>query len=419
MKISIVGTGYVGLTAGVGLATKAHEIITVDKDKTKIDMINDGEPPIHEENMDKLLKEVVKDGRLRGTVDTEEAVRNTDVTFISVGTPTKEDGGIDLSYVEQASKDIGKALREKDEYHVVSCRSTVVPTTTEEVVIPALEEESGKKAGEDFGVCMTPEFLREGAALDDFLNPDRIVIGELDERSGDVIEGVYSDFDAPIVRTGLRAAEMVKYGSNSFLATKISFINELGNICKDLGIDVYEVAEAIGMDHRIDEDFLRAGAGFGGSCFPKDVRAIIEHAKDLGSDPELLESVIDVNEDQKTRLVDMLEDRMDLGGKKVAVLGLAFKPGTDDIRKSPAIPIIRELKDSGASVVGYDPEAMGNMREVYPDIEYAGSARGALSGVDACLVVTAWDEFFDLSSDDLPEVTFEGRRMGLGEGIAW
>jgi UDPglucose 6-dehydrogenase len=304
-----------------------------------------------------------------------------------------------------------------------------VPTTTEEKVIPILEQ-SGKDAGEDFGVCMNPEFLREGTALDDFLNPDRIVIGELDERSGEDLEKIYSDFEAPIMRTSLKAAELIKYASNSLLATKISFINEIGNLCKELGIDVYEVADGVGMDHRIERSFLDSGAGFGGSCFPKDVRALIKFMEDNVEQPRILEDTISVNEDQKTKLVEQLKQHYpDLSGKTIAVLGLSFKPGTDDIRQSPAIDIISELKEAGANVKAYDPKAIENMKQKHPEINYTSDYQEALENADAGLIVTDWEEFNSIDRGDLQTMNkallLEGRRMNYDideenrEGITW
>lgn len=426
----MVGTGYVGLPAGAGLASKGHDITCVDIDEEKVEKINNGECPIYEEDLPELLEKVVSEGKLEATTDTEKAVRNSDMTFLAVGTPMQDDGSINLDYIKQAARDAAEGLKDKDEYHVFVVKSTVVPKTTEEEIIPAMEEVSGKKAEEDFGVCMNPEFLREGTALNDFLQPDRIVIGELDERSGDMLEKAYSDFDAPVLGTSLRAAELIKYASNSILATKISFINEVGNLCKELDIDVYEVADGVGMDHRVKRDFLNSGAGFGGSCFPKDVRALISFMEENDVEPRVLQSVIDVNVDQKTKLIEQLQEHYpDLSGKTVAVLGLSFKPGTDDTRKSPAIPIIQELKDRGAEVKAYDPKAIGNMREKHPNIRYTESYQEALENSDAALLITDWDEFNQISRKDLKTMNkpllLEGRRMEYEldeenrEGITW
>ncbi len=447
MRVSIIGTGYVGLPAGAGLASKGHDVTCVDIDEDKVNAINQGDCPIFEDGLPELLEQVVSQGTLTATTDTTNAVKNTDITFLAVGTPMRDDGSINLDIIKQATRDAAEGLKEKDDYHVFVVKSTVVPTTTETEILPILEQESGKTAGADFGVCMNPEFLREGTALHDFLEPDRIVIGELDDRSGDTLEQVYNGFDAPdelhdsdghrssafgdapILRTSLRAAELIKYASNALLATKISFINEIGNICKELDIDVYEVADGVGLDHRIDRSFLDSGAGFGGSCFPKDVRALIHFAEEQGVEPALLRQTIDVNVKQKTKLVDQLTDRMDVQGKKIAVLGLAFKPGTDDIRKSPAINIIDALKTKGADVHAYDPAAEDNMRELHPDITYHDGFEDTLSDADAALLVTDWDEFNDITLEHIRTMNqpllLEGRRMDHDlpdentDGITW
>lgn len=430
MDISIIGTGYVGLSAGVGLASRGHKVTCVDIDEEKVEKINRTECPIYEEDLPELLENVVSDGSLRATTDTETAVRESDITFLSVGTPMEEDGSINLDYIKQAAEDVSHGIKDKDDYHVFVVKSTVVPTTTEEEIIPILEETSGKKSGKDFGVCMNPEFLREGTALNDFMEPDRIVIGEIDERSGDLLEQVYSEFDAPIIRTSLKAAELIKYASNSLLATKISFINEIGNLCKKLGIDVYEVADGVGMDHRINRDFLNSGDGFGGSCFPKDVRALASFMEERGEKPRILNNTIEVNKDQKTKLVELLEEKFEtLEGRTIAVLGLSFKPGTDDIRQSPAIDIISELKEKCAEVKAYDPKAIDNMKQKHPDIEYTKSYGKALENSDAGLIVTDWKEFNQISREDFKKmknsILLEGKRLDNSEikkeleGITW
>lgn len=426
MDISIVGTGYVGLPAGAGLASRGNNITCVDIDEEKVEKINSGECPIYEEDLPELLEKVVSNGSLKATTNTEKAVRESEITFLAVGTPMNEDGSINLDYIKKATEDAAHGIEDKDEYHVFVVKSTVVPTTTEEEIIPIIEEVSGKKVGEGFGVCMNPEFLREGTALNDFLEPDRIVIGELDEKSGNILEKVYSEFDAPILRTSLKAAELIKYASNSLLATKISFINEIGNLCKELGIDIYEVADGVGLDSRIERSFLDSGAGFGGSCFPKDVRALASFMNENNVEPRILNDTIQVNQDQKTKLVELLKDKMDLEGKTVAVLGLAFKPGTDDIRQSPAIDIISELKDKGAKVKAYDPKAIENMKERHSNIEYSESYQEAIMDSDAALLVTDWEEFNNISREDMKTMKqpllIEGRRIENdigGKGITW
>jgi UDPglucose 6-dehydrogenase len=427
MKIAVIGTGYVGLPAGAGFAKHGHDVTCVDIDEEKVDQINRGECPIYEEDLPELLEKVVGNGKLEASTDTTTAVKNADIVMLAVGTPMDEEENINLDYIEQASRDVMEGMKEREGYQTIVVKSTVVPGTTEGLI--DIFEESGKKAGEDFGVCMNPEFLREGTALDDFLHPDRIVIGELDERSGDQLEKIYSKFDAPVMRTSLEAAELIKYASNSLLATKISFINEIGNLCKKLDVDVYEVADGVGMDSRLKRDFLNSGPGWGGSCFPKDVRALIKFMEDKEVDSDVLKSAVEQNQKQKTRLVEILEDRTDIEGKTVAVLGLAFKPGTDDIRNSPAIDIISELKSKGAEVKAYDPEAMDKMREKHPDIDYTESAASALQDADAGLIVTHWEEFNDLTMEEIRRmnnpVIIEGRKMEYEilekhrEGITW
>ncbi len=428
MPIAVIGTGYVGLPAGAGFAKHGHNVTCVDIDEEKVERINNGECPIFEEGLPELLEEVVSKGKLESTTDTTNAVKNADIIFLAVGTPMDNEGNIDLDYIKEASKDVAKGLENKEDYCTVVVKSTVVPTTTEEEIIPLLEE-SGKKSGEDFGVCMNPEFLREGTALNDFLQPDRIVIGELDQKSGDLLEEIYSDFEAPIMRTGLKEAELIKYASNSLLATKISFINEIGNLCKKLGIDVYEVADGVGLDSRIERSFLDSGAGFGGSCFPKDVRALIKFSKNQGEDAKILEKVVETNKKQKTKLVEQLEQETELEGKTVALLGLAFKPRTDDVRQSPAIDIISELKEKKVELKAYDPEAMENMQEIHPDIKYTDSYQKALKDSDAALLITDWSEFNDISRKDLEMMNncliLEGRKMNYQipeetrRGITW
>lgn len=430
MKLSIVGTGYVGLSTGVGFAIRGHNVICVDIDQEKIASINNGTPPIYEPDMRDNLERVVKEGRLKATDDIKQAIMNSEVTFISVPTPQSEDGSSDLSFVKKAAEDIGSVLSQKGSYHVVVVKSTVVPGTTDGVVLPALEMGSGKKAGKGFGLCMNPEFLREGRALGDFLGPDRVVIGSMDSRSGDVVESVYSNFDAPILRTDVKTAEMIKYAANALLATKISFSNEIGNICKEMGIDVYDVMKGVGMDRRLSPGFLQAGAGFGGSCFPKDVAAIAAKGRQLGMKTKILDAVLYVNKSQRKRIIELLEKRMEgIEGKRIAVLGLAFKPESDDIREAPSIDIIGALLKRGAKVSAYDPQAMERMKAIHADIEYCKSAKDCLCNADACLILTDWEEFKQLSDKDLDEmnskVIIEARKvlnpsnvMGF-EGICW
>ncbi|KXB03855.1 UDP-glucose 6-dehydrogenase [candidate division MSBL1 archaeon SCGC-AAA261F19] len=422
MEVCVIGSGYVGLTVSVGFASKGNSVTSVDVDEEIVEKINSGNAPFFEESLDEMLEDTTDEGLLRATTDLKDAVGNSSIIFVTVGTPSKEDGTIDLSSVKKSAEEIGQPLRKKDDYSVVVVKSTVVPGTTEETVIPILEEESGKRAGEDFGVCMNPEFLREGRAVSDFLNPDRIVIGEYDEQSGDLLSELYEDFDAPVLKMDLSSAEMVKYASNSFLATKISFINEIGNICKELGIDVYDVAEAMGYDERISERFLRAGAGYGGSCFRKDVGALIKSAEDIGYPLKLIKAGVKVNERQPLKMLDLLEKHVgDLQGREIGVLGLSFKPGTDDIRNSPSLRVVGELLKRGASVKAYDPKAMENFKEVYPEVDYCDPEEVLNS--EATLIMTDWGEFEEL--DYRGKVIIDGRRIEKAketetyEGICW
>lgn len=418
LKISLMGMGYVGLTTGMAFSRHGFQTVVTDTVPERIDMLAKGKPPFYEPGFDELVKDSVDKGLLRGSTDNYKAVMDTDVTFICVGTPSGADGSIDLRYIEGVSKDIGLALKDKDKYHVVVPKSTIVPTTTEKVILPILEEYSGKKVGDDFGLCMNPEFLREGAAVHDALNPDRIVIGQWDRRSGDVLIKVYEDFNCPKLRVSIRTAEMIKYTANSFLATKISFSNEIANLCEAYNIDVYDVMKGVGLDFRISEHFLRAGAGFGGSCFPKDVKALVAAAKKAGVEQQVLNSVLAVNETQPLRLVALAEKIVGpLEGKKVALLGLAFKADTDDIRETRAVPIVKALVEKGADVHVYDPQAMDNFkRELDRPVAYATSAKVALDKADVCLLQTDWKVFKDLTADDYKNhmktpIVIDGRRL--------
>ncbi len=416
MKISIIGSGYVGLVTGACFAELGNRVTLVDVLKDKVEKINKGIAPIYEEKLDRMLGKNIGRGRIHATTHLESAVMNTHITFIAVGTPSRKDGSIDIACIMRAAEDIGKALKKKTEYHTVVVKSTVVPGTTEGVLLPLLEKASGKKAGKDFGVAMNPEFLKEGKAVHDFMNPDRIVIGAVDEKSYERVFSLYRDFRCPVMRTPPRTAEMIKYASNAFLATKISFSNELGNLCKRLRIDSYEVAEGMGHDERIERKFLNSGIGWGGSCFPKDVKAIIAFGKEMGLKMELLDSVEKVNREQPMRIVEMLKEKIPvLRGRRIAVLGLAFKPDTDDIREAPSIRIVSELLKSGAFVIAYDPKAADNFRRQFRDVEYTASARAAIEGADACLLLTEWDEFKKLTDEDFKRMKgktiIEGRKI--------
>jgi len=423
MRISIVGAGYVGLVTGACFAKLGNDVIILDIDKEKLEKVRKGISPIYEEGLDELLKNYRH--RIEVTQDYDYAIQGSEVTFICVGTPSKEDGSIDLSYVKDAARSIGIALREKKEWHLVVVKSTVLPGATTDIVLPIVEKFSGKKAGKDFGIAMNPEFLREGKAVKDFLEPDRIVIGCHDERSKEVLRELYKDFDSPVLETSPSAAEMIKYASNAFLATKISFINEIGNICKRLGIDTYEVADGMGLDKRIGRAFLDSGIGWGGSCFPKDTRALLRWVEEMGDDLKIIRSAVEVNEKQPLKIIDLLEKYVkNLRGIKIGVLGLAFKPGTDDIRESRSIPVVKKLMEEGAEILAYDPQAMDNFRKLFPNLRYCKSAEDVLSECEIILILTNWDEFRNLNYSG--KIVIDGRRLieakktaKIYEGVCW
>jgi UDPglucose 6-dehydrogenase len=423
-NISVLGIGYVGLCTAVGFASKGYNVIASTHDAEKAAKINKGIPPFHEPNLQKLLEETVQNGHLKClTNQTEKAVLETDLTFNAVGTPSRPDGSIDLQFIETSTSEIGRALKQKSTYHVVIIKSTVVPGTTQDIVKPILEKESKKKCGSDFGLCMSPEFLRQGSAFEDTMHTDRIVIGEYDKKSGDFLENLYKDFygknTPPIIRTTLSTAELIKYASNSLLATKISFINTMANLCEKIpGADVKTVAKAMGLDKRIGPLFLNAGLGYGGSCFPKDVKALIAHSKNLGYRLELLEAVENVNKTQPLKAVQFCKELLgSLKGKRIAILGLAFKSDTDDMREARAIPIVNQLLAEGANVTAYDPVAVPIAKTIFENkIQYASSAAACLKNADCCVLVTEWDEFKKLKPEDFIKnmkqpLLIDGRRI--------
>jgi len=407
MKISVIGTGYVGLITGVGLALKGHKVVCIDNNKEKVDLINSKSPPIFEEGLQEAMDKTVPSD-LSASFDLRKAVLDSDVSFICVGTPCDEQGKCDLTAVKTVTKEIASVLKEKNGFHVIVVKSTVIPSTTEKIVLPLLKEFSGKKLG-DFGLCMNPETLREGFALQDFLNPDRIILGLKHEETKKVMNEVYRDFSSPKFFCSFSEAEMIKYASNSLLATKISFINELGNICKKLGINTYAVSKGVGLDKRISPHFLDAGLGFGGSCFPKDVSALISQGNELNVNTLLLDSVMKVNDEQPRIFLDLIKSKTKLKGKKVAVLGLAFKPGTDDVRESRSFPVIKMLLNEGAIITAHDPKAEENMRKEIPEISYADSAQKTVDAVDIVLILTGWPEFSSLDFKD--KLVFDSRNI--------
>ena len=424
MKIVVVGTGYVGLVSGVCFAEIGHTVTCVDVDTTKVASIKSSIAPIHEEGLQELIARQVRGGRLTATTRLDEAMVGADVSMIAVGTPY--DGTqIDLTYVKEAAWQIG-ACMPRDRFHIVCVKSTVVPGTTTDVVGPIVEEASGLKAELDFGLCMNPEFLAEGTAVKDFMRPDRIVIGTRGQRTAAVMRELYSPFsDTDVCVTSPTTAEMGKYTANSLLATLISFSNEIADICSRCDdVDAVDVMRTVYLDRRLSPitqsgrlspgilSFLHAGTGFGGSCFPKDLKALAAFGDALGGDTAILDAVIARNAKQPLELMKLLEAQLgsDFSGRCIAVLGLAFKPGTDDIRESPAIPIIRLLLERQGQVIAHDPAAASNMSELFPDVSYAGSMELAIENADAVLLLTAWPEY-----QQLPAL-MRGRSIPLVDG---
>jgi len=406
MKVTIVGTGYVGLVTGTCLASRGHRVACVDSDAHRVATIARGAPPFHEPGLTELLGSALRDGRLTVGAALEEAVADSDVSMLAVGTPSRE-GRIDLSAVEAAATAVGRALRRRDEYHVVVVKSTVVPGTTDTVVRRALEAGSGRSAGA-FGLCMNPEFLREGSAVADFMRPDRIVVGCWDARSAAVLDELYRGFDCPRIVTSLRNAEMIKYAANALLATLVSYSNEVAALCEAMpGLDEETVMTGVHLDRRLTPvdgaagpagivTYLRAGVGFGGSCLPKDVDALRGLAAERGVATPLLDAVMAVNRQRAGQVVTNLGAALGgLAGRVIAVLGLAFKPGTDDVRDSPAVALIHGLLAAGASVQAYDPlvravPALGGQVALRPAPE------ATLAGADAVVIATACPEFRSL-----------------------
>jgi UDPglucose 6-dehydrogenase len=431
MHVSIVGTGYVGLVTGLCLAEQGHRVVCVDVDADKIGRLADGVLPVYEPGLGELLDRHLGT-RFFPTTDLQKAVAESELTMITVGTPI-EDGAISLRFVESAADAIGRALRQKPDYHVVVVKSTVVPGTTEDCVGPVLERASGKKVGVDIGLGMNPEFLREGEAVEDFQNPDRVVLGAVDARSHEWMARLYAPFhDAQKILTNARTAEMIKYASNALLATLISFSNEIGNLCSAAtDVDVVDVLGAVHLDKRISPfapdrgritpsitAYLKAGCGFGGSCFPKDVRALIRWGQEHQRPVRLLSSVLETNEAQPAEVVSLLKKHFPrLAGVRVCVLGLAFKAGTDDVRESPALRVIPALVQEGAQVIVCDPVAIPNTQLALGEnnVQYVQSLTEAIEGVDAIVLLTAWPEFFQLpellEARPDPPVVIDGRRV--------
>lgn len=391
MHIAVIGTGYVGLVSGACFAEFGVDVTCVDVDVTKIDKLNNGIIPIYEPGLDSIVKKNVAAGRLHFTTDIKSAVEGALVIFLAVGTPPQPDGTPDMSYYRQAAKDIAESM---NGYKVLVTKSTV-PVRTGKWLREFVTE--NLKIETDFGVASNPEFLREGAAIEDFMRPDRVVIGSNEDRAIDVMKDLYRPLfliETPIVITSLEAAELIKYAANAFLATKITFINEMANLCDAIGCDVHDVARGMGMDNRIGRKFLHPGPGYGGSCFPKDTRALTTVADQFGVETRIVDAVIEANERQRDAMIPKIEKLVGgLNGKRIGILGLSFKPETDDMRESPAIDIIAQILKRGATVKAYDPVAMDESRHFIDGIEYATDEYDAIDGADALIILTEWNQF--------------------------
>jgi len=422
MNITIIGGGYVGLVTGACLSALNHNVTIVEIFPEKVKAINNAVPPIYEEGLEDILKAYV--GKNLTASTTYESVQTADAIFIAVGTPPNADGSANLTYIRQAAENIADELaKAHTEYPVVVVKSTVPPGTTRDLVCKTIRE---MLPDLKFGFCMNPEFLREGHAVFDFMNPDRIVIGTTDAKAAEIMHNLYSGIEAPILDVEPTAAEMIKYTSNALLAAKISFANEIGNLCKKIGVDVYEVMKGVGMDSRVSPKFLNAGAGFGGSCFPKDVAALADIIRKEDLEPIFIDAILKVNNQQPLRMIALLEDKIgSLSRKRIAVLGLAFKDNTDDIRESRSIPVIEILLAYGAKPICYDPMASDAMQKLLPAAEYVSSAAEALRDADGCLVMTEWPEFSKLDDEFnlmKTRAIIDGRRILSipdAEGICW
>jgi UDPglucose 6-dehydrogenase len=402
MHIAVIGTGYVGLVTGACFAEFGVDVTCVDVDTSKIEKLNKGVIPIYEPGLDQIVEKNVKAGRLHFTTDIKSAVEAARVVFLAVGTPPKPDGSPDMSYYQQAAKDVADAM---NGYKVLVTKSTVPIGTGKwlrEFVTENLKTET------DFGVASNPEFLREGAAIDDFMRPDRVVIGSNEDEAIEVMKELYRPLyliETPIVITSLEAAELIKYAANAFLATKITFINEIANLCDAIGCDVHDVARGMGMDNRIGRKFLHPGPGYGGSCFPKDTRALTTVADQFGVETRIVDAVIEANQRQRDAMIPKIESLVgDLRGKKVGVLGLSFKPETDDMRESPAIEIVHAMIERGATVRAFDPVAMDEAKHFLNGIEYATDEYDAIDGADALVIITEWNQFRALDMEKVKQL---------------
>jgi len=411
MKLSIIGTGYVGLVTGTCFAEVGHQVICVDNDAEKVKKLQAGGIPIYEPGLEEMVQKNVAAGRLKFTASTAEGVQNSDVIFIAVPTPPQPDGSVDLSYIERVARDIAAAMTS---YKIVVDKSTV-PVKTGEKVSETIKRYCTAKV--EFDVVSNPEFLREGFAVGDLMHPDRVVVGVRSQRPVSAMKEIYTPFNAPIIVTDINSAELIKHAANSFLALKISYINAIATICEAAGANVQEVAHGIGLDERIGRRFLNAGIGFGGSCFPKDLSAFIKISEQVGYEFKLLKEVQRINADQMDRFVKKITDTLwVLKDKKIGVLGLAFKQNTDDVRSSPAIDLCQRLLKDGASLRVHDPKGMDKARALLPNVTYVDDMNAVAEGCDALIVATEWEEFKQLDlirakKSMTAPIFFDGRNL--------
>ena len=426
--MSILGTGFIGLCSAACFANKDIKVLASTHNEKKAQMINDGKAPFYEADLQEMMDDIkaTKPELLKCLLDPVKAILETDISMITQGTPMREDKSINLGYIESTAREIGEALKQKDKYHLVVVRSTVVPGTSRNLVGKIITEVSGKIPGKDFGLCMQPEFLAEGRSIEDTLKPDRIVMGEFDEKSGAMLQEFYEYFygdhlkNCPLLRMNLESAELVKYGNNCLLSTKISYANEFANFAQLVpNVDIVQVMKGVGLDYRINDRFLGAGVGFGGSCFHKDVNAIKTWSKSKGYPSRLLEAVLGINDDQAIRIVDIAEELAgDLKNKRITLLGLAFKPGTDDMRQAASIRVVNELRKRGVKdIIGYDPKAIETAKiELGDKIKYATSIEQALKDSECALLITEWDDFKVLTPEEFKKYMktpnlVDGRRL--------
>ena len=411
-KICVIGTGYVGLVTGTCFADMGHQVICLDIDKGRIEGLNQGVLPIYEPGLEQLVEQNVNAGRLTFTTCYADALEDAEFAFIAVGTPSNDNGEADMHYVNMAVRSIAENI----DHPIIIVNKSTVPVGTGDLVTELVQSQNGR-ATPRFCVVSNPEFLREGSAVNDFMHPDRVVLGSTDQKAAEQVADLYEALRSPIMITDLRTAEMIKYASNAFLASRISFINEIANICESLGANVKEVARGMGLDKRIGPSFLDAGLGWGGSCFPKDVKALAYMAATRGTHPQLLQAVMDINQNQRTRAVEKLGKA--LGGlkdKRIGVLGLSFKPNTDDTRDAPALDIIRMLLAAGAHVQGFDPQAMAASKAEIPALVLRQSPYEAAEGADALLLATEWNAFKSLDFKEIKNkmhgnVILDGRNI--------